>query len=247
MNLPSISCKCITYGRVELLEESVESFLRQEYQGKKELVIVNDYPLQQLNYIHPEIKIINTDTVFSTIGEKENFAVENCQYDIIAVWDDDDIAMPNHLHNISKYFQPDTDLLHWQNAVLCNQPDQLIITSVGNSGIVYSQKIWEEIGGHFLENAGYDMSFVLKIKETSNKIILANPPDEEVSWFYMWGDRSYHMSGEGTDHPEKLNVIQRHSNYIEQLRKDGKVPTGFITLNPNWKKDYIQILKNSLK
>ena len=38
---PFISCKCITYGRVEFLEESIESFLRQEYLGKKELIIKN--------------------------------------------------------------------------------------------------------------------------------------------------------------------------------------------------------------
>jgi glycosyltransferase involved in cell wall biosynthesis len=244
MELPSISCKCITYGRVDLLEESIESFLKQKYQGKKELIIINDYPLQQLNYNHPEIKIINSETVFSTIGHKENFAIDNCQYDIIAVWDDDDILMPNHLHNISKYFQDDTDLLHWQRGVLFNQPDQLTITSLGNAGIVYSKKIWKKIGGHFLENAGYDMSFVLKIKEISNNIVLASPPDEEVSMFYMWGDRSYHMSGEGADHTGKLDVIQRHSNHIEQLRKDGKIPTGYITLNPRWNKDYIQFLKN---
>ena len=41
----AISCKCITYGRVSFLEESLASFVGQEYDGRRELVIVNDYRL----------------------------------------------------------------------------------------------------------------------------------------------------------------------------------------------------------
>ena len=71
-----ISCKMITYGRVEFLEESLQSFLNQDYDGEKELVIVNDYPQQKLIFDHPEVRIINLDYTFETIGQKENFAVE---------------------------------------------------------------------------------------------------------------------------------------------------------------------------
>ena len=67
MSNPLISCKCITYGRTNLLEEAVHSFLIQEYNGPKELIIVNDYPLQTLIFNHPEVKVINTDTTFPTI------------------------------------------------------------------------------------------------------------------------------------------------------------------------------------
>ena len=74
----NISCKCITYGRVDTLEEALYSFLIQEYQGDSELVIVNDYPLQKLHFDHPRVKIFNLDTTFETIGDKENFAIENC-------------------------------------------------------------------------------------------------------------------------------------------------------------------------
>jgi len=81
--LTPISCKCITYGRVEHLEESLESFLRQDYAGDHELVIVNDYPRQRLHFDHPRVRIINLDFTFETIGEKENFAVSACRYDTV--------------------------------------------------------------------------------------------------------------------------------------------------------------------
>jgi glycosyltransferase involved in cell wall biosynthesis len=244
---PFISCKCITYGRVELLEESIESFLRQDYPGKKELIIVNDCPFQTLVYDHPNIKIYNLDKTFETIGHKENFAISKCSADIIAVWDDDDIALPNHLINISNYFKEDSDLLHWGKGVLYNEPAISAITGLGNSGIVYSRKVWERIGGHPLENAGYDMTFVILIKSISSNIIIAEPKDEDVSWFYMWGGRGYHMSGLGTDTGDRPNVIVRHSEYIESLRQDQKIPEGIITLTPNWKKDYSNLLINFIQ
>lgn len=243
MSLP-ISCRCITYGRVDVLEEALHSFINQEYNGKYELIIVNDYPIQKLHFDHPKIKIFNLDYTFDTIGDKENFAVSQCQYDTIAVWDDDDIAMPNHLSNINKFFDDDTDLLHWQRGVYFNNKEITSITKLGNSGIVYSKKIWKQIGGHPKENAGYDMSFVLAIKKNSQNIVLASPPDDEVSWFYYWANRSYHMSGLGRDTPDRPNIIQRHSEHIEQLRKQCKIPTGEIILKPHWKQDYKKLLQD---
>lgn len=246
--LPSISCKCITYGRVDFLEESIYSFLQQDYQGEKELVIVNDYPLQKLVFDHPEVRIYNLDTTFSTIGEKENFILEKCRFDVIAVWDDDDVAMPNHLNNIAKYFVPGSNLLHWQTGVLFNGENIEAITSLGNSGIVYSRDAWEAVGRHPLENAGYDMSLVVKMHNLGrDKVVLAAPPNDEVSWFYMWGGRGYHMSGLGTDDDTRPNAIQRHSAYVERQRQLGKVPTGEVKLLPNWSRNYKQILKTFIE
>ena len=247
MQLPPISCKCITYGRVNMLEESLESFLRQDYFGKKEMIIINDCPFQHLVFDHPEVKIINVAETFNTIGEKENFAFSQCNYDIIAQWDDDDLALPNHLSNIAKYFTNGSSLLHWHRAIFMNMPTIEAITGVGNSGIVYSRKAYERVGGYPLENAGYDMTFVIAIKTLCENIVFAAPSNEDVSWIYVWGGRGYHMSGAGTDIPSRPNVIIRHSAYIESERVAGKIPVGTIHLKPHWKHDYPQMLKNFLK
>jgi hypothetical protein len=60
----------------------------------------------------------------------------------------------------------------------------------------------------------------------------------------MWGGRVYHQSGEGTDNGQRPNIIKRHSDYIENLRKKGLIPTGDVHLNPHWNKDYAQMLKD---
>lgn len=241
-----ISCKCITYGRVEYLEESIESFLRQNYQGEKELVIINDYPLQKLTFDHPNVRIYNLDKTFDTIGEKENYAVSKCRFDTIAVWDDDDLALPNHLSNINRYF-PDHDLLHWNKGLFLQGKKSMSIESLGNSGIVYSKRIWEQIGRHPLENAGYDVTLVRNIEKAGGKVKRAKPEDQDVSWIYTWGGGSYHMSGLGTDRPGRENVIVRHSRHIESLRQQGKIPTGEVLLQPHWEHDYIQMFQEFLK
>lgn len=248
----NISCICPTYGRTEFLEEQIYSFLNQNYLGKKELIIVNDYPLQELVYDHPDIKIINLPKMFNTIGEKMNYCVEQCQYDIIAIWDDDDIALPNHLSNIDQHYVKGTNLLHWGAGVYWNEPNITAITGLGNSGIVYSKEAWSSVGGYPLENAGNDSTFTEKIHAKGN-IMYAYPNDKEVSWFYRWGFipggrvskvGCYHQSGQGTDDEIRPNILKRHSIFIEERRQAGFIPTGRIELNPHWSYDYKKQLEN---
>jgi len=239
-----ISCKCITYGRVNMLEEAIQSFLQQDYPSDLcELIIVNDYPLQKLIFDHPQVRIFNMDSTFSTIGEKENFATQQCRGDIIAQWDDDDLALPNHLQNINKYFIDGTSVLHWNKGIFMNSSQITSITGLGNSGIVFSKKAWEKVGKHPLENAGYDMTFVVSLQHLGN-VVTAAPSNDQVSWIYAWGGRGYHMSGMGTDDNTRPNVIKRHSEYIESLRLKNEIPTGDVILVPNWKHDYVQMLKD---
>jgi hypothetical protein len=246
MTYPLISAKCITYGRVSTLEESIYSFINQDYPGPKELIIVNDYPLQTLFFDHPEVKIYNLNSTFSTLGEKENYATMLCRGEIICQWDDDDVALPNHLSNVEKYFVPGTEIMHWDRGILVNSGEISAISGLGNSGIVYSKKAWEESGKYPLENAGYDMSFVVQLHRRE-KVVSAAPPDSEVSWIYYWGNRSYHCSGMGADVPNRPNIIQRHSDYIESERVKGNIPTGNVFLQPKWNINYIQKHRDFIK
>lgn len=245
--LPFISCKTLTYGRVNTLEEAIESFLKQDYPPDRcELIIVNDYPLQTLKYDHPNIHIYN-EKPFKTIGEKENFSTNLCKGEIICQWDDDDIALPNHLKNVAKYFTDETNLLHWKNGIFYNEPIITSIISIGNSGIVYRKSTWNEIGKFPIENAGCDTSFTAIIHgKYPNNITNADPKEEEASWFYRWGMASenvYHQSGMGTDTEGKPNILQRHAEHVDNLRIRGLIPTGIIELQPKWKYDYEQMLK----
>lgn len=241
----SISAKTTTYGRVDMLEEALHSFLIQEYKGDSELVIVNDYPLQTLYFEHPKVRIINLKETFPVIGEKENFAINQCNYDCIVNFDDDDVVLKNHFRNVCKYF-PGHDLLHWNNAIYMVGHKISAIRAVGNCGIVYSKSYVQSIGGYPREQAGADMTLVVSMQKSGCRVVRAMPPDDEVSQIYNWGNGSYHLSGQGRDRDGRENIIIRHSRHIENLRKQGKIPTGDIELKPHWNRDYHQILKDYL-
>ena len=72
---------------------------------------------------------------------------------------------------------------------------------------------------------------------------MAHPDNKDVSWFYIWGGRGYHMSGLGHDKGDKPNIVIRHQAFIEQERKKGRIPTGDIQLQPHWKQDYKHLLQ----
>ena len=98
--LPFVSCYCPTYGRPRLLEEAIESFLRQDYTGAKELVVLNDHVEQQLIFDHPEVRIINSGERIVPVARKFNECVDLCNGEVLFPWDDDDIYLP---WKISRY------------------------------------------------------------------------------------------------------------------------------------------------
>lgn len=247
------SLRTPTYGRVHTLKECLHSFLIQDYEESEfELVIVNDYPLQKLHFDHPRVKIFNLDKTFDTIGEKENFTIENCSGERIITWDDDDIALSNHLKNIDKFWQDDTNILFWATAAYYNEPNITSLCPVGNSGMVFSKKAWERVGKSPILNAGGDMVFANSIKRLdTTKIVFATPDNKDVSWFYRWslpsGPGVYHQSGMGNDTEDRENVVKRNAQHVEYHRKMGNIPTGDIYLKPSWKLDYQQILNDFVK
>ena len=240
--------KTTTYGRVSTLEETLFSFINQDNLENCEMVIVNDYPLQTLHFDHPNVKIFNIKETFKTIGEKDNFCIEQSDAEIIATADDDDIYLPNHNDNIRKYFTEGTTIGHWKG-VYYNEPNISGIVGIGNSGMVYSREAWLKVGKHPIMNAGGDSVFSGKVHQLGNWIEMV-PPDNEVSAFYCWARSGkdnvgiYHQSGAGFDNETMPNVIERHSGYIEEQRRKGKIPTGDIELKPHWKYDYSKLLKD---
>lgn len=244
-----LSAKCITYARTKFLEEAIQSFLQQDYPSDKcELIIVNDYPLQTLVYDHPQIKIFNLQQTFTTIGAKENFATEQCRGDVILQYDDDDIALPNHLQNVNKFFVEGSAILQWHRGIFFNDLSITSISGIGNAGYVYSKEAWNTSGKYQEENAGHDMSFVMKLRTLyPDRFVSAAPPDDEVSFIYMWGGRGYHASGQGTDTPGRPNIIQRHSAYIESERVKGNIPTGIVNLHPHWEDNYTNLLREYVR
>src|SRR5580692_3097731 len=97
--LPKITAVCVTYGRAKHLQESLGDFLAQDYDGPRQLVILNTLPQQRLIGEHPNVKIINCKQRPPSLGAARNTAIEQAEGEIICTWDDDDRYAKNHLAN----------------------------------------------------------------------------------------------------------------------------------------------------
>ena len=98
-----ISVLTLTYQRHQFLEEAMYSFLHQSYDGEREMVIINDSPTVEYRIDIPNIKVINLNKRFSSVGKKLEFGFTQCSGEYIYRLDDDDLLAPWALELQNEY------------------------------------------------------------------------------------------------------------------------------------------------
>src|SRR5882672_759134 len=94
-----ITCILLATGRLERLEESIASFLSQDFAGEKELIIINVLHRQTLVFEHPDVRIYNLKSQTMPMRAK-NTAIETARGERIVVWSELDYYLPNFLTQI---------------------------------------------------------------------------------------------------------------------------------------------------
>lgn len=239
MNLPSFSAICITYARVPQVEEAVESFLRQRYDGQKELVILNTYAGHRLEFYHPEIKIINADAAPPTLGETRNVAISHAIYDWLVTFDDDDFYLPNHLSNFARGITEDLGWVRLSKEFYAESGRIKKLTHGSWNTVCYRRIELLAIGGFRAMNTGEDFHTLtaLSMRCPGTDIHLA---DQEVSFIRGWDGGVYHVSGHGPDKMGEPDAMTRVKVHIEQQARAGLIPQGLVKLKPGWKYDYAE-------
>ena len=229
---PKVSCQCITYGRTDLLDEAVQSFLMQDYLGEKELVILNDFNKLSIKCGIPNIKIINLPNRVATIGDKRNLCVQECSGEIIFPWDDDDISLPHrisyslqHMINL-QYYKPDK-FWYWNIGKLRPTPTTNIAHAMG----AFSKMLWSSVGGYASMHSGQDQTIEVKFKKMG--MHETNIPIQDI-YYIVRGDgtNSYHLSSYGWG-----NGYDNVHNFVSK-RNIG----GLHIIKPHWKQDYIALI-----
>jgi glycosyltransferase involved in cell wall biosynthesis len=222
-----------------MLEEAIEAFLRQDYEGEKELVVLNDFDQQVLRFEHPEVRVINTPTRFATIGEKRNAAIAACSHDLIAVWDDDDICLPHRLSYSMKSYDPELRF-YKGNCVFMYQYGRIkeIRNQRPHAASLWHRSLFNEVGGYAEIDSGEDKDLELRFWRV---IPYREFPidDHDVYYIYRWwATGSYHLSqppiANNPDGPPHERILA----YAMQEIRHGRAPTGFIELRPNWSADW---------
>jgi glycosyltransferase involved in cell wall biosynthesis len=244
---PAVSCICLTYGRPEVLEEALASFLYQEYPGPKELIIVNDYAEQTLVFAHPEVHVINVSHRFRTVGEKMNAAVALASHDLLFVWDDDDIYLPHRLCFSIAHFDPRKGFFKPDHAWFWN--DGLLsgpTSNIFHAGSCWSRRLFDAVRGYAAEGTGYDLIFEDHLAKQFPGAITPYPitPDD-IYYLYRWsGTGSYHMSQFGEIQLGENVGHHAVAAFVDQRARQGAIRQGRILLQPGWKTDYRQLVSS---
>lgn len=255
-SLPPVSCMCLTYGRPGILEEAIESFLRQNYEGPKELIVLNDFKDQNLKFDHPEVKIINISQRFNSVGEKRNACAALSSHEYLFVWDDDDIFLPNRIsYTMSKMIDPIQkrvwgDFFKPSKAfVFIDGKISHITKNLFHSGGAWTRKLFNSIKGYAHIGSGQDSVFEIELEgqRPRRKYNFNNIQLEDMYYIYRWGYfGSYHLSDLGPDE-STITSNQKVDNYMREKAKTESIPYGDIYLSPHWKHDYIKIKEDFIK
>lgn len=231
-----VSCLCLTYGRTSLLEEAVECFLLQQWDGPKELLIVNDHPDVELACHRKEVIIFNMKRRLRSLGEKRNLSVALANYDNLLVWDDDDIHLPWRIEESMKalsespYFKSKQIWL-FDNGLLesYNSPDHLFF----HGAAAYSRRIFEQIGGYRCINGGEGVDYESRLRldgEISKLCQVSQLPVKRLYYIYRWTHGYYHATG-----------------CVDLCEIKPMIRKGRYELQPHWDKDYCSEIERQIE
>jgi len=246
---PAVSCMCLTYGRPQVVEEAIHSFLLQDYPGVKELVVLNDFGRQTLICDHPEVVVINVPKRFRTVGEKRNCCAALASHELLFVWDDDDIFLPHRIsysvqmYDASKRFFKPSKAFTLSNGQLSGPTSNLF-----HSGSCFARSLYDEAHGYPHIGSGQDMELELafeRILGPGKNFNRISP--EEIYYVYRWGGTgSFHLSAFGRDRAAAKTGNEKVAEYVEKQVAEGEIPSGQIDVRPHWRMDYLGLVRDYL-
>ena len=226
-----ISILTLTYQRSWLLEEAIQSYLLQlkGYEDTSEMVIINDSPDVEYVFNHPNIRIINHPTRFSSVGKKLEFGFTQCIHPWIYRLDDDDLLSPYALEINEGYrvIYPNKDILRDQKHYFFSHNEYQGLGDSINNGNCYNWNYLKKVGKIIDKSIGED-----------NWLTFHNGADIHIgdvgryTMIYRWGMGVYHISGMGDRPNEEIYEITDKTNSEK----------GIIELNPHFKNDYWSVL-----
>ena len=230
---PKVSCICVTYGRTTLLDEAVQSFLSQDYTGWKEMVIVNDYDKLELACGVPGVRVINIKERFGSLGEKRNYANSMAEGEVLFVWDDDDISLPNRISYTlqqmkHKYYYRPNQVWRIDGKLLPDPSNQSVYAAMS-----YTKDAFKAVGGYRKISYGEDVALDNAF-HAGNSAWMDTEDIIRQNCFYI-----YRWTGPGRHHISADWALGEaaYDTYKKAVETNG-TPSKY-TITPSWKADYV--------
>ncbi len=242
MSLPFVSVMTCTFGRPALLEEAIESFLRQDYQGPKEMVVFNSFVPQQLQCAAPNVKIVNWHCRPPNLGSCRNLCIEHCSGSHILMLDDDDIIRPHYMRQcVDALVRENLEWVKVGNLIwTVDRRIESVRTQPAANQFLFSKRVWEQVGRYPDHNAGEDRIFEERLVAYGHGRRVPVPPCE-AGYMYGWGGAGglvFHISGIGEDQKNRPSGMIRMQQHARTLLSNRKIRPGKVMLHPHWNKDY---------
>jgi len=237
---PLVTIITNTWGEhINLAEEAVASFLRQDYPHKK-LMIVNTHqdPVILEGY-YPEIEIYNIPDVFVSLCDKFLWGIDKVKEGLWGLFDDDDIALPWFIsERVEAYLAHKTNgrgpvMVSHSNSYYSEK--NVIKSLVGNG---WTNRLYEPIAVNEILRKYPD----IKTKfEFDQQIVSCFPVNIDVvgrpAYIYRWDSGSYHYSGSGAE--GRAESWERGRAIAAEKRRT-------TPWQPKWNRDYEQDVKDFL-
>lgn len=237
MSEPLVTCLLPVFNRYpahgHLVEEAVESFLRQDW-PRKELILCNDTPGQELVFDHNEVRVFNRTDRFERLALKLRWMIEQASGGLLCRWDDDDISLPWRL---SVSVEQLGDALEWHPCNYWYTPasgPQMDVRH-GNDHIqaIWRRELLAKIPGGYPDVAwsGYeDQAFAGALRSIGMHGAATFLRPEQMYYLYRWGVSPTHLSGTGGE--AKMQA------FYQQLGQQ-PIAAGPFEIVPHWRRDYV--------
>jgi len=229
---PDVTVVCPTFARPALLAELAQSFLQQDYAGKKSLIVLNDCPAQTLTCDTPGVRVINTG-LFPRIADKYNALIAQVSTPLMCVWDDDDIFMPEFLRLVIGKMRADDHAMRLSRIMRWDGRIATILPGVQQHTAVYKTASVRRVGG--IPDSEFSVPDFTKrcVQYKFYHGRHQNEPDAiRPCVIYRTNHGAHQMEGNGTRrtyHDFQQLALQRLHGRNNQRR---------FTITPRWSQDW---------
>jgi len=226
-----ISVITLTYKRKELLEEAIESFVRQGC-SECEMIVINDCEDIEYELDHPSVRIVNIKDRFPSVLDKLMYGFSIAKYDHMYRLDDDDLLSEFSLEKSIEAIKenPGYDIYRSKgHYYFLNNKYQNEGGNV-NNGNIYTKKYIEGIKDWPVKSFGEDYWITFSNNARIHEY-------DYSSMIYRWGMGTYHLSG-------MTNKTQKEM--YEWVDRDMK-EKGFHVLTPKFNKEYYEKISDEGK
>jgi glycosyltransferase involved in cell wall biosynthesis len=252
---PIVSVLVPTYGRVRLLEEVLESFIRQDTDVRREIIVLNDREDQFLEYnghrpINADVHIVNAQDRIKTLGEKRNILAQVASGEFITYWDDDDVPLVNNISHHLKYIC--NDGVYSNKLIFQRDAGKIPRVIYGRRlwlvSLLVSRSYYQEAGG-CRDITGYEDRDA-STRLSDRRVVDVN---EVTPYLYRWQTGSRHTSG-GFNLTTSDNDMQA-AGHVVMVDMESDVtsrqcsltePVGHVELKPTWRYDYTRLCADGL-